>query len=261
MPAHDAAFLAYVAVVGWFASLFAGMVGIGAVLLIAPLLFFGAPQFFGIALDFKEISNLTTFSVVIAAMRAIFIYRGFGLIRREVIVPMAIPAFIFAGAGVVLAGIANAHAIQIVFAVASLVGGAFLLIPYRRELDDAQRAIHPYPELYALAASIVGFVGGFAGAGGGFLLIPTLMGLFRLPTRIALGTASFTGLIIALVAFAGRIALLHVDWVLVGAIGVGAVVGTEMGTRLQQKIPTLVLRRAVVCVVGISAIRLLLQVR
>lgn len=261
MPAHDVAFLAYVAAVGWFASLFAGVVGIGAVLLIAPLLFFGGPMFFGVGLDFKEISNLTTFSVVIAATRAIFIYRGFGLVRREVIVPMAIPAFVFAGVGVVLAGFASAHAIQVVFAVASLAGAAFLLIPYQRELDDAGRDIHPHPELYALAASIVGFVGGFAGAGGGFLLIPTLIGLFRLPTRIALGTASFTGLIIALVAFAGRIALLHVDWLLVATIGAGAIAGTEMGTRFQQKVPTVVLRRLVVGVVGISAVRLLFQFR
>jgi uncharacterized protein len=257
IPAHAPAFLAYAAVVGWFASAFAGAVGIGAVLLMAPLLFFGGPLFFGVTLDFKEISNLTTFTVVIAAMRAIFIYRGFGLVRREVILPMAIPACIFAAVGVTLARFASANAIQVVFAVASLVGAAFLLIPYQRELDNAQREIHPQPQLYALAASVVGLVGGFAGAGGGFLLIPTLMGLFRLPTRVALGTAAFTGLIIALVAFLGRIALLHVDWVLVAVTGVGALVGTEMGTRFQQKVPTVILRRAVVCVVGISAVRLL----
>jgi uncharacterized membrane protein YfcA len=257
MPVHDPAFLAYVAGVGLFAALFAGVVGIGAVLLIAPLLFFGGPLFFGTPIDFKAISNLTTFAVVIAAMRGIFIYRSFGLLRRELLVPMGVPAFIFAAIGVVLASYARPQAIQVVFAIASLAGAAFLLIPYQRELDDARRDVPKNPVLYATAASVVGFVGGFAGAGGGFLLIPTLMGLFRLPTRIALGTASFTGLVIAVTAFAGRIALLHVDWLLVAAIGIGSLLGTEVGTRFQQRVPTLILRRAVVCVVGISAFRLL----
>jgi len=258
MPEHAPAFLAYVAGVGLFASLFAGVVGIGAVLLIAPLLFFGGPLFFGTAIDFKEISNLTTFSVVIAAMRGIFIYRSFGLLRREVIGPMGVPAFICAVAGVVLASYAPAQAIQAVFAIASLAGAAFLLIPYNRELDDAKRELERNPVPYATAAGIVGFIGGFAGAGGGFLLIPTLMGIFRLPTRVALGTASFTGLVIAVTAFVGRIALLHVDWLLVAAIGCGSILGTEIGTRFQQRVPTLILRRAVVCVVGLSAFRLLL---
>lgn len=165
---HDPAFLAYVTGVGCFAALFAGIVGVGAVLLIAPLLFFGGPLFFGTSIDFKEISNLTTFAVVIAAMRGIFIYHSFGLLRREVIGPMGVPAFAFAAIGVVLASYAPAQAIQYVFAIASLAGAAFLLLPYRRELDDAKREMRRNPVPYATAASIVGFVGGFAGAGGGF---------------------------------------------------------------------------------------------
>lgn len=255
----NAPLLAYVAVVGFCAAGFAGVVGVGAVLLIAPLLYFGVPLLFHTTMDFKTISDLTTFAVVIAALRMIFIYRGFGLIRREIITPMAIPAFIFATVGVLLTHFATGNEIRILFAVASLVGAAFLLLPYEAALDDAARKVSPNPVLLALTTSVVGFVGGFAGAGGGFLLIPMLMGLFRLPTRIALGTASFTGLIIAVVAFAGRIAIEHLDWALILAIGLGSYAGAELGTKFQQKIPTLILRRAVIGVVAISAFRMLFR--
>jgi uncharacterized membrane protein YfcA len=254
-----AAFFLYVVVVGFGASLFAGIVGVGAVLLIAPLLYFGLPILFHQTMDFKTISDLTTFAVVIAALRMIFIYRGFGLIRREIITPMAIPAFIFATAGVLLTHFATGNEIRILFAISSLVGAGFLLLPYQAALDDASREVHPNPYFLALTTAVVGFVGGFAGAGGGFLLIPTLMGLFRLPTRLALGTAAFSGLIIAVVAFAGRIALEHLDWVLVAAIGIGSYLGAELGTRYQQKVPTLILRRAVIGVVAISAVRMLFR--
>jgi uncharacterized membrane protein YfcA len=256
MPA-GAGFIAYVVAVGFVSCLFSGIVGVGAVLLIAPLLFFGAPLFFGVHLDFREISNLTTIAVVIAAVRAIFIYRGYGLIRREIIGPMGVPAFISACIGTYLASVANPWAIQVTFAVASLAGAAFLLIPYQRALDDTARVIPAKPLAYAFSATVVGFVGGFAGAGGGFLLIPTLMGIFRMPTRVALGTAAFTGLVIAVVAFVGRIALVHIDWVLVLAIGSGAYVGAGIGTHFQQRVPTQILRRAVVAVVVVAAFRLL----
>lgn len=250
-------FVAYVTLVGFVAAAFAGVVGVGAVLLIAPLMYFLPPLIFGISPDFKAISNLTTFAVIIAAVRSILIYRGFGLVRREIIGSMGIPAFAFAALGVILTRFAGAWAIQVVFAVASLVGAALLALPYQRALDTTDRTFEPRPLAYGAAAGLVGFVGGFAGAGGGFLLIPMLIGLFRLPTRIALGTAAFTGLIIALVAFAGRIALIHVDWILVAAIGVGASFGTELGVRFQQRVPTLILRRAIIGVVIVSSLRLL----
>ena len=258
MP-DGAGFLAYVAGVGFVACLFSGIVGVGAVMLIAPLLFFGAPLFFGVALDFREISNLTTIAVVIAALRAIFIYRGYGLLRREIIGPMGIPAFVFAAAGTYLASVANPWWIQLVFAISSLTGAAFMLIPYHRALDDTTRTIASRPFAYAFCAATIAFIGGFAGAGGGFLLIPTLMGVFRFPTRVALGTAAFTGLIVALVAFVGRIALVHIDWWLVGAIALGAYIGAGIGTHYQQRVPTLILRRAVIAVIVIAAGRLLFR--
>ena len=258
MPA-GAGFIAYVVAVGFGSCLFSGVVGVGAVLLIAPLLFFGAPLFFGVHLDFRAISNLTTIAVVIAAVRAIFIYRGYGLVRREIIGPMGVPAFVSACAGTYLASVVNPWWIQVTFAVASLAGAAFLLIPYQRALDDTARTIEHNRLAYAFSATVVGFVGGFAGAGGGFLLIPTLMGIFRLPTRVALGTAAFTGLVVAVVAFVGRIALVHIDWVLVAAIGIGAYAGAGIGTHFQQRVPTLILRRAVVAVVVVSALRLLVH--
>jgi uncharacterized membrane protein YfcA len=252
-------FIGYVTAVGFIANLFAGVVGVGAVLLIAPLLYFFPPLLFGVTLDFKAISNLTTFAVVIAAVRSLLLYKDFGLLRREIITPMAVPSFVFAVVGVVGAHFASPRALQVVFAVASLVGAACFLLPYQRALDTVDRTFERRPLGYAAVASVVGFVGGFAGAGGGFLLIPALMGVFRLPTRIALGTAAVTGLINALVAFVGRVALLHVDWVLVAALGVGSVIGTDLGTRFQQRVPTLILRRAIIAVVIVSGFRLLVR--
>lgn len=249
---------AFVLAVGFVSSLFAGIVGVGAVLLIAPLLFFGTPML-GAPLDFKEISNLTTFAVLVAAMRSILIYRGVGLVRMEVVRPLAIPSLVGAAVGVVIASQVTAHVIQIVFAAASIVGALIALVPYNRALDEVDRELGVNPVLYGATAGGVGLVGGLAGAGGGFLLLPMMLGVFRLPTRLALAAAAVSGTIIAITAFAGRMALIHLDWLLVLAIGLGAYAGADVGTRFQQKIPTTVIRRAIAVVVGLSALRMLVR--
>jgi uncharacterized membrane protein YfcA len=249
---------AFVLAVGFVSSLFAGIVGVGAVLLIAPLLYFGTPLL-GVAMDFKQISNLTTFAVLVAALRSILIYRGFGLVRPAVIRPLVLPSLVGAAGGVVIASQVTAHVIQLVFAASSIVGALIALLPYQRALDNADRELHVNPPAYAVAAGGVGLVGGLAGAGGGFLMLPLLLSIFHLPTRLALAAAAVSGTIIAITAFAGRIALIHLDWLLVLAIGIGAYAGADIGTRFQQQVPTLVIRRAIAVVVGLSALRMLVR--
>lgn len=259
MSAAGVQFALFVLAVGFVSSVFAGIVGVGAALLIAPLLYFGSPLL-GVSIDFKAISNLTTFAVVVAAMRSIAIYRGVGLMRREVIAPLAIPSLVGSCVGVVVASQVSSGVIQAVFAIASIAGALIALLPYRAALDDVDRPLAVRPLLYATTAGGVGLVGGLAGAGGGFLLVPMLLNVFRLPTRIALAAAAVSGTLIAVAAFLGRIALLHIEWVTVIAIGIGAYAGASVGTRLQFRIPTVVIRRAIACVVGIAALRMLVRV-
>ena len=252
------AFALFVFACGFVSSVLAGIIGIGAVLFMAPMLYFGAP-YFGTSLDFKAISNLTTFAVVTAAMRSILIYRGAGLIRRNVVTPLIVPALAGSCAGAVIAKFVSAEVVQIVFAVASIAGAVIVLFPYQAHLDDIDRPLHVKPGLYAATGGGVGIVGGLAGAGGGFLLVPVMLNVFRLPTRIALSTAAVSGTLIALAAFVGRILLGPLDWVLLGVIGVGAYAGADLGTRLQLRIPTVFIRRALACVISVVAVKLLLH--
>jgi uncharacterized membrane protein YfcA len=47
--------------------------------------------------------------------------------------------------------------------------------------------------------------------------------------------------------------------VLLVAVACGAILGTAVGTRLQQRVPTAIIRRAVALVVGVAAVKMLLQ--
>jgi uncharacterized membrane protein YfcA len=91
---------------------------------------------------------------------------------------------------------------------------------------------------------LVGTVTGFVGVGGGFLIVPALVLLGRLPMHRAIGTSLF---IIALKSFAGFYKYIDVldglglqlDWQIIAtfaAIGsAGSFVGNALATRLPQK--------------------------
>jgi uncharacterized membrane protein YfcA len=244
-------------IIGTFAG---GLAGVGAVLLIGPIVYFGAPLI-GVPMDFKTVSNLTTFAVIIASFRTIGVYRRFGIMKRELFGPMIVPSIVGALIGMGTAIVVSSTVIQAAFALASIAGAVLALIPYDRKVDEPGHEFRPPRLALVLAGATVGVVGGLTGAGGGFLLLPMLLGVLKFPTRLALGTTAINGGIVASISFAGRAATLSVDWILVLGIGIGAVLGAGLGARLQQKVPTIIIRRVVAFVVGLAALRLLLQLR
>ena len=79
----------------------------------------------------------------------------------------------------------------------------------------------------------VGLVTGLLGAGGGFLLIPALVVLLRLPVKTAIGTSLVIITVNSLVGFADDITHHQMDWALLlkitGISVAGILIGTAIG--------------------------------
>jgi uncharacterized membrane protein YfcA len=83
----------------------------------------------------------------------------------------------------------------------------------------------------------IGFLGALLGIGGGFILVPALIYLLRVPTNVVIGTA-----LIQIVATMAVATILHaltnfsVDIVLAIVLMVGGVIGAQFGARVGQNI-------------------------
>ena len=91
--------------------------------------------------------------------------------------------------------------------------------------------------LMALIGVGVGVGASFSGLGGGFIMVPLLL-LLGFTAQKAVGT-SFLGIFIISVSalFAhGRFS--NVDWKMGILLGVGGIVGAQLGARLVQHVPT-----------------------
>jgi len=83
----------------------------------------------------------------------------------------------------------------------------------------------------------IGFVTGLLGAGGGFLLIPTLVLLVKLPMKEAVGTSLLIIALNSLIGFTGDLGHFSIDWKFLLTITAIAVVGIFAGGALSKKIP------------------------
>ncbi|QNF35514.1 sulfite exporter TauE/SafE family protein [Adhaeribacter swui] len=83
----------------------------------------------------------------------------------------------------------------------------------------------------------IGLVTGLLGAGGGFLLIPALVLLVKLPMKKAVGTSLMIIALNSLIGFAGDIGHFPIQWSFLLSITFIAIVGIFLGGLLSKKIP------------------------
>jgi hypothetical protein len=133
------------------------------------------------------------------------------------------------------------------FAVVMLLAAAMM---FRRTPTQPAAALLPRRGLAIVGDGLgVGAITGLVGVGGGFLIVPALVLLGRLPMQKAIGTSLW---IIAMKSFTGFLGYLptldkhglQLDWRLIGLfIGIGAA-GTLLGMQLASRLPQQTLRRA-----------------
>jgi len=90
--------------------------------------------------------------------------------------------------------------------------------------------------LAGVQGSVVGVLTGLVGAGGGFMIIPALVNLLRIPMKIAIGTSLVIICFNSLIGFVSSVNHVEIEWKLLISITAVAVAGIIIGTQLSKKI-------------------------
>lgn len=91
---------------------------------------------------------------------------------------------------------------------------------------------------------LIGLITGLLGAGGGFLLIPALVLLVRMPMKKAVGTSLLIIALNSLIGFTGDLGHFAINWSFLVIITFIAIAGIIIGGLLSKKIPSGKLKKA-----------------
>lgn len=109
------------------------------------------------------------------------------------------------------------------------------------DCDDDEPVAFNFP-MIALEGSVVGLITGIVGAGGGFLIIPALVLLAKLPMKMAVGTSLLIIAAKSLIGFLGDLSTQTIDWQLLLIFTGLSIVGIFIGSALSKKINEKVLK-------------------
>jgi hypothetical protein len=125
----------------------------------------------------------------------------------------------------------------LLFAILMIISAYSMIKPAKDNgnvVDSGEQKFN-YPVIL-IEGLIVGMITGLVGAGGGFLIIPALVLLSKLPMKEAVGTSLVIIAAKSLIGFLGESSETVMNWSLMGTVALFAVVGIFIGIHLSKKI-------------------------
>jgi uncharacterized membrane protein YfcA len=201
--------------------------GVNPVLATAYSLFIvGATSLVGAVPKYKQgLLNIKT-AVIFGAPAIAAVYA-----TRKFIVP-AIPQEVF---NVGTLTVTKSMLLMLLFAVLMVFASYSMIRGSKKEEDVHGPQKFNYP-LILIEGAVVGILTGLVGAGGGFLIIPALVLLSKLPMKQAIGTSLLIIAAKSLIGFLGDLGHQVIDWKFLLTVTALAIAGIFIGNWLNHKI-------------------------
>lgn len=171
-----------------------------------------------------------------------------GNMRLKTAALFGVIAMVGAFIGARLAVLLTGEVQLVLLAVVMLAAAASMLRSARRDgarADDAVNQERPMMlGLLAPVAFAVGLLTGLVGIGGGFLVVPALVVLGRVPMKQAVGTSLLVIALNSLSGFAGYLGTVNVPWNFMASFTAVSVAGILAGTWVVRFVSQPVLKRA-----------------
>ena len=257
-----------------------GLFGVGGGFLMTPfLIFLGIPPAYAVANEANNILATSVSGSTTYYLKNILDYKmGFMIVIGGAIgTTLGIYIFTyFKGIGKIDTVISLAY----MYILAII--GTLMLVESLREIDQAKRNVlakkkahvhywihglplrmrFPKSKLYEsiftpiIIGLIVGFIAAIMGIGGAFILVPAMIYIIKMPTKLVPGTSLFVTIFVSvIVTFLHSFNYGSIDLLLVLMLVIGSIVGVQLGQKLGERIDSSGLRAllaVLLLIVGIA---------
>ena len=210
------------------------LIGLNPITATAYSLFIvGITSIFGTFQNFKKkfVDVKTAIIFSIPAFIAVYLTRRF-------LMP-AIPEVVFTIGGF---NISKNTFIMVFFAIIMLLASISMIMKRKNKKVEGEIIVYNYPFI-AIEGIVVGVLTGLVGAGGGFLIIPALVVLAKLPMKKAIGTSLLIIAVKSLIGFLGDLHNLEIDWIFLILFTMVSIIGIFIGVYISKFISSKKLKK------------------
>lgn len=247
-------YIAVIFALGFIGSFVSGMLGVGGSIIKYPMLLYIPPLFGLAAFSAHEVSGISAVQVFFASIAGVWAYRKSGLLHKELILYMGAAILVGSFVGSYGSGFLSEDAVNIVYGVLAIIAAIMMFIP-RKQVEESAHITFNKP-LAAGLALIVGVASGIVGAAGGFLLVPILLTVLKIPTRVTIATSLAITFISSIGGSVGKVLTGQVEYWPAFLMIIASILAAPLGAKLGQKMNVKVLQWLLAIMIAATAVKI-----
>lgn len=247
--------------IGFIGSFLSGMLGIGGAIVKYPLLLM-VPQLFGLqGLTAHEVSGISALDVLFVSIAGVLGFRKGGYLNKPLITIMGISILIGTFIGSFGSQYLSENQINIVYGILASLAAIMMSIP-KKEIDEdiPLDEIKFNKPLAAVLAFLVGISSGIVGAGGGFLLIPIMLLILHIPTRMAIASSLAITFISSVAGSIGKLTTGQVEYLPAIIIIFAGLIAAPIGAKVSARMNTKVLENILAILILSTAVKIWIEI-
>jgi uncharacterized protein len=252
----DILFFIVIFALGFIGSFLSGMLGIGGAIIKYPMLLFIPPLFGLTAFTAHEVSGISAVEVFFASLSGVLAYRKGGYLNKQLIIYMGGAILIGSLIGSYGSSFLSEHAVNIVYGVLALLAAIMMFVPRKKVDDKPLHEVTFNKPLAVILAVIVGIGSGIVGAAGGFILVPIMLTILHIPTRMTIATSLAITLISSIGGSFGKLVTGQVEYLPAIILIMASLVAAPLGAKAGKKMNTRILQVLLALMIAGTAVKI-----
>ncbi|HHW36229.1 MAG TPA: sulfite exporter TauE/SafE family protein [Bacillales bacterium] len=251
----DFTFIITIFLIGFIGSFISGMVGIGGSIIKYPMLLYIPPLFGLAAFSAHEVSGISAVQVFFATIGGVWAYRKGGYLNKTLIAYMGISILVGSFIGGYGSKLMSEDGINIIYGILAAIAAVMMFIP-KKGLDDIPLDQVKFNKgLAASLAFIVGIGAGIVGAAGAFLLVPIMLVVLKIPTRMTIASSLAITFISSIGSTVGKLTTGQVEYFPALIMVVASLIASPLGAMTGKKVNTKILQVILAILILATAVK------
>ena len=249
-------FILVLFLIGFGGSFLSGMVGIGGSIVKYPMLLYIPPLLGLSAFTAHEVSGISAVQVLFATIGGVWAYRKGGYLNKTLIIYMGISILLGSFIGGYGSQFMTDGGINFVYGVMATIAAVMMFVPKKGINDTPLDQVTFNKWLAAFFAFVTGIGAGIVGAAGAFLLVPIMLLVLKIPTRVTIASSLAITFLSAVGSTAGKIMTGQVLLIPAVIMIIASLIASPLGANAGKRVNTRVLQGILAVLILATAVKI-----